>query len=51
MVVIRIRNPGQTEIADPQIAVGVDQEVGGFEVPVQYVGRVNVLQASKDLKF
>ena len=42
--------PGQSEVANPQVAVGVDQEVGGLQVPVQHVGRVDVLHAAKNLE-
>lgn len=34
---------------DLEVAGGVDEKVGGFQVAVQHVGRVNVLEASQDL--
>ena len=39
----------QSEIADRQIAVAVHEEVRRFQVPVQHVRRVDVLQAPQDL--
>jgi hypothetical protein len=33
----------QAEVADLQVAVGVQQQVGRLEVAVQHIGRVNVL--------
>lgn len=35
--------------ADLEVASGVDEQVGGLEVPVQHVGRVDVLEPSQDL--
>lgn len=35
--------------ADLEVAGGVDEQVGGLEVTVQHVGRVNVLETSQDL--
>lgn len=35
--------------ADLEVAGRVDEQVGGFEVTVQHVGWVNVLEASQDL--
>jgi len=35
--------------SDLEVAGGVDEQVGGLEVTVQHVGRVNVLEASQDL--
>ena len=32
-----------------EVAVGVQEEVGRFEVPVQHVGRVHVLQGAQHL--
>ena len=32
-----------------EVAGGVDEQVGGLEVTVQHVGRVDVLEASQDL--
>lgn len=34
---------------DLEVTGGVDEQVGGFEVTVQHVGRVDVLEASQDL--
>lgn len=35
--------------ANLEVAGGVDEQVGGLEIPVQHVGGVNVLEASQDL--
>lgn len=32
-----------------EVAGGVDEQVGGLEVPVQHIGRVNVLKTPQDL--
>lgn len=34
---------------DLEVTGGVDEQVGGLQVAVQHVGRVDVLQASQDL--
>lgn len=34
---------------DLEVTGGVDEQVGGFQVPVQHISRVDVLQASQDL--
>lgn len=39
----------QAEVADGEVAVGVDQEVGGLQVPVEDVGGVQVLQPAQHL--
>lgn len=44
-----IRDSGQSEIADLEIASCVQQEVRRLEIAVQHVGRVDVLQTAKDL--
>ena len=35
--------------SDLQVAGGVEQKVAGFEVAMQYVGRVYVLESAQDL--
>ena len=35
--------------ADLEVTGGVDEQVGGLQVAVQHVGRVDVLQAAQDL--
>lgn len=45
----RLEPSGQTKVADLQLAVGIDQQVSGLEVPVQHVGRVDVLQTAQRL--
>lgn len=35
--------------ADLEVTGGVDEQVGGLEVTVQHVGRVDVLESSQDL--
>jgi len=49
VIVIRIGDSGQTEIADLEIAGRVQQQVRGLEVAMQDVGGVDVLQAAEDL--
>lgn len=39
----------QTEIANLEFTVGVDQQVTGFQITVQNIGGVDVLQTTKDL--
>lgn len=39
----------ETQIADFQVAVGVDQEIAGLEISVHDVGGVDVLEAAEDL--
>lgn len=34
---------------DLEVTGGVDEQVRGFQVPVQHISRVDVLQASQDL--
>ena len=46
---LRVGDSRQPEVADPEVAVGVQEEVGGLEIAVQTVGGVNVLEAADDL--
>ena len=39
----------ETEVADGEVAVGVEHEIGGLEVSMQHVGAVDVLQAPEQL--
>lgn len=39
----------QPEVADLEVAVGVQQQVAGLEVAVDHVGGVDVLEPAKDL--
>lgn len=39
----------QTEIANLKLAIGVDQQVTGFEITVEHVGAVDVFEAAKYL--
>ena len=39
----------QSEIADLELAVGVDEQVAGLQVTMQHVRRVDVLEAAQDL--
>jgi len=41
---------GEAKVANFEVAVGVDEDVGGLEVTVQHIRGVNVLQASQYLK-
>ena len=40
----------EAEVADLQVAVGVEQQVGRLQVAVQHVGAVDVLQAPQQLR-
>lgn len=40
---------GKTEIANLQLAVGIDEQVAGLEIAVQYVGRMDVLEPAENL--
>lgn len=40
---------GETEVANLQFAVGIDEQVAGLEIAVQDVGRVDILEAAEDL--
>jgi hypothetical protein len=40
---------GQTEIANLELTVGVDEQVTRLEITMQNVGAVNVLQATENL--
>ena len=44
-----VRHSGQPEVAYFEIARGVQQQVAGLQVPVEDIGRVNVLEAPKNL--
>lgn len=39
----------QAEVTNLELAVGIDQQVTGFEIAVQDVGRVDVLKTAEDL--
>ena len=39
----------QTKVTDFQLAIGIDQQVTGFQVTVQDVGRMDILQPAKNL--
>ena len=49
MVVLGICDPGESEVTDLEITSRVEKEVAGLEVPVEDVGRVDVLQATQYL--
>ena len=49
MVVLRVGHPGQAKVTDLEVTGGVEQEVAGLQVPVEDIGRVNVLEAPHDL--
>lgn len=42
-------SPRKSEVADLELAVGVDKEVSGLEIAVKDVGGVDVLQAAEGL--
>jgi hypothetical protein len=41
--------PGETKIANLELAVGIDEQVAGLEIAVQDVGRVDVFETAQDL--
>ena len=49
MVVFWVCNPREAKITNSEVTIGVDQDVGGLEVAMQNVSRVNVFEASQDL--
>ena len=44
-----VESPGQSKVADLQFAVGVDEQVAGFEVTVEDVGAVDVFETAEGL--
>ena len=40
---------GKTEIANLELAISVDEQISGFQVSVQDVRRMDVLETTKDL--
>jgi hypothetical protein len=44
-----VLDTGETKVADLEVAVLVDENVGGFKVAVDDAGRVNVLEAAENL--
>ena len=49
MVMVRICNSSQTEIADLEIASGVEEKIRRLQIAMQNVGRVDVLETPQDL--
>jgi hypothetical protein len=49
VVVIRICHASQAKVADLEVARCVQQQIRWFQIPVQHVSRVNVLQTAEDL--
>ena len=45
----RISNPRQSKVTDLQVAVGVEQQVGRFQITVQHISGVNEFQPTEDL--
>ena len=39
----------ETEVADLEVAIGVEKEVGGLEIPMDDIGRVQCLQCAERL--
>lgn len=48
--VVPAPSPGEAEVADLEVAVGVQQQVGGLQIPVQHIRRVDVLQTTQQLR-
>ena len=40
---------GEAEVADFEVAVGIEEEVGGLEVAMEHMGGVDILEATKGL--
>lgn len=49
VIVVRVGDSSQPKVADLQVTGGVQQQIARFQVSVQYIGGVNVLQAAEDL--
>ena len=49
VVLLRRCRAGQTKIANLEIAVGIQQEVGGLQVAMEHVGRVHRFQSAQRL--
>ena len=49
MVMVWIRDSGQTKIANLEIAGGVEEQIRRLQIAMQNVGGVNVLEAAKNL--
>ena len=49
MIVIRICDSGKAKVANTEVAVGIQQEIWGFEVSMKHICRMNVLEAPQDL--
>ena len=41
--------PGQAKITDLEQAVGVDKQISGFHIPMEYRGTVQILQSAQNL--
>lgn len=46
---VRVRTSGEAEVANCKVAVSVDEQVRWFEVPVEHVCAVDVLEAPEYL--
>ena len=49
MVNFRICDPGEAKVADAEVTVGIEEEIGRLEIPVETVGGMDVLEAANDL--
>lgn len=43
---LRVLDSGQTEVADLQIAVFINEDVAGLQVPVDHTGGVDIFQST-----
>ena len=49
MVMAGVTHTGQSKVADLQVAVRVQEDVGGLEVPMEDIRRVDVFESSENL--
>lgn len=40
---------GETEVADLELAIGVDEKIAGFEISMKDIGGVNVFETAENL--
>ena len=49
VVMAGVTHTSQSKVTDLQVAVGVQEDVGGLEVPMEDIGRVYVFESSENL--
>ena len=45
LVIVPQQSPWQSKIAQSNLAVGIDQDIGRLNIPVHKAGRMNILKA------